>query len=307
MTKLSKILGLHGPLPFVDIDVSTDNRYFVDPCRIRLSKNLDPWRERALNAIDSFLDKVVESLLAHPDTMASKINRELLSQFKEPNETRLGMSTQGVRGHGGAQDAGERIAASLETDLQALLTLGIIHHLEQLPLFVGGVDKDITSDITTRLIFSALVDFTATMCEEFPALRTAGTGMRSFRIQTWSPESLEWTTIDAFLPSINKMALVLVPDQWVGPNLLMNHARYYDTSVLSYFQFLNTSKDSRGRINRPKKKYLRNRPECPRGRATNIRRTLQAHSDGKNLVAEFENFVQLQHEKKRKRRTVSPE
>lgn len=301
MAYLSKLLGLEGPIPFVDIDVSADNRLFVDPCRIRLSKDLSPWREQALRGIDSFLDNLLTPLSSSADDRSQTLDRDLLTRFTEPTETRLGMSKSGFHGHGGAKDIGNRIALSLETNLNALVKVGIIHHLEELPLFVEGVDKDITSDITTRLIFPALVNFTAEMCQQFPALRTVETGMRPFRIQTWDPDALRWRMLDLELPSTGGEALVLVPHQWVGSTLLMHHGRYYDISVLGYMQLLGSWVDGDGRIQKPTKKSLKKGSECPRGRATNIRLTLQAHQAGQNLVEEFRAIVDFKYEKDREK------
>lgn len=80
----------------------------------------------------------------------------MLQRFNEASETRLGMAEVGFRGHGAAEDIGERIWTALTTDLDALLEVGILKRLEHLPLFVEGVGKDLTSDVTTRIIFDSL-------------------------------------------------------------------------------------------------------------------------------------------------------
>ena len=52
-------------------------------------------------------------------------------------------------GHDRAHEVGTWIWDSLTTDVEALVRVGVLRHLEYLPLFVQGVDRDITSDITT--------------------------------------------------------------------------------------------------------------------------------------------------------------
>ena len=97
---------------------------------------------------------------------------DLLQHFEEPRETRLGYAAAGFSGHGGAAEVGTWIWEALTTELEALLRVGILTQIEDLPLFVEGLAEDITSDLTTRIIFEPLSKFTASMVAE-PCSRLA--------------------------------------------------------------------------------------------------------------------------------------
>ncbi|MBM4497005.1 hypothetical protein GS426_19965 [Rhodococcus hoagii] len=68
----------------------------------------------------------------------------LLQRFVEPWETRLGLAKSGFSGHGGAETSGSWIWQALNNDIYALIAVGKLKQIEDLPLFIEGIDKDIT-------------------------------------------------------------------------------------------------------------------------------------------------------------------
>jgi len=115
----------------------------------------------------TFFDEIVECVIS-PKRAETERGRRLLRHFHEPKETRLGMSQEGVNGHGGADDVGAAIWKALSTNAKALIKVGILECVEDIPIFVYGVDKDITSDLTTRIIFDPLAKFTNAMMKKYP-------------------------------------------------------------------------------------------------------------------------------------------
>jgi hypothetical protein len=286
MASITDHFGITGDVPFVDVDLTTDTKQYVDPHRIRLRGIPTKTSAEALKCLDTFLGAITHAVL-----IADPAGTSLLADFTEPRETRLGMAAQGSNGHGSSAEIGEQIWKALNTDLHALLDVGILKHLEDLPVFVHGIDKDITSDITTRIIYSPLVDFTTEMIQRYPVI---GAQMQSFDKRIWDPGSNTWMTRTVSLPVVDDKALLLVPRQWVGTALLLNAKRFYETEMLTYAQAEQTTVLANGKINRPNKDQLKKQPALPRGRDTHLKVTLRAHAAGDDLMGLFRFFAKQQ-------------
>ncbi len=69
---------------------------------------------------------------------------------------------------------GSWIWQALNNDIYALIRRRQAQADRGPPLFIEGIDKDITSDITTRIIFEALADFNAHMIDTYPQFKSGG-------------------------------------------------------------------------------------------------------------------------------------
>lgn len=290
MPTIKQYYRIVGPVPFVDVEIARDNRLYVDPHAIRLHRQPDPFARDALRCIDTFFHEVTDSIIT--GTSASRARgRQLLQQFAEPWETRLGMAKGGFHGHGGAEVIGTWIWDVLTGDAEAVVRVGVLRHVEDLPLFVEGVDRDITSDITTRIIFSALADFTESVMQSYPQFSTGGQGTGVFTKQVWDPSVGAWRTRDLTLPIANGKPLLLVPQQWARSTLLMSARRFYGTTILSYAQLEQAVVDSHGKLLKTPKETLRKRDDLREGRGTNLRLTMKAIKDEQDLLEAFKAFV----------------
>jgi hypothetical protein len=295
MAHITTHYEITDPVPFLDIDVAVDNRMFLDPHAIRLQRAPDPFVSEANHATETFFDEVTRcALSSSPDDQRHGL--DLLQHFEEPWETRLGLAKKGFEGHGGAEEIGSWIWEALTTDLEALLRIGILRQLEDLPLFVGGVDRDITSDVTTRIVFEALVEFTAQTITDFPQFRSAGHRVGVFERQVWDVSKLEWTSREVELPVVDGKPLLLVPRDWARPTLLMSAGRFYETSVLSYAQLEQAVMSSEGKLLKTPKDVLKTQSVLARGRGTNLRVTRRANEHNDDLIAYFRTFVDSRYE-----------
>lgn len=283
MTKVSKFYGIGGELPFVDVDVAQDLRLFLDPHRVRLYASVVPEGKHAVACMDSFMGFLIDQLACGGPRVVENLER-----FTEPKETRLGMSRRGHDGHGGAAEIGSRIWTALSTDLEMLVRVGILRHLEDLPLFVEGVDRDITSDIATRIVFGALLDFTQRMTIDHPQLQR---GAQDHVMQVWNVTAQEWENRTIRLPAPLGKPLVLVPATWVGNTLLMSSRRFFEVTVRGEVQRRETVILEDGTCVRPTKEQLAKRADLPRSRLTSITWVRRAAGDGINLLAQFREFV----------------
>lgn len=282
--------GITGPVPFIDVDVADDTRLYLDPHRIRLHSAPQPFADQALECIDTFMQEVVDSVIART-AESHRRGEGLLQHFVEPRETRLGMSRVGFDGHGGAKTVGTWIWDVLFREVTPLIRVGVLKHIGELPLFVKGVDRDITSDITTRLVLEPLARFTELMCATYPQFAASGHEVRTFRKQVWNPDDREWDEAEMALPVVDGAPLVLVPREWARRTLLMSAGRYYGTSVLTFAQLERAVRGHDGRLITTSKDRLMKQPDLVRGRGTNQRITLRAHEKGEDLLAHFKAYV----------------
>lgn len=289
-TSITDHYEINRPVPFADLDVDCDNRKVLDAHAIRLSAAPQPYAQDAVRCLDTFFDTISRGAMSS-SAAARNHAEDLLKHFEEPWETRLGMAETGFAGHGGAEDVGKWIWDAMCTDLDALLQVGILKHLEDLPLFVEGIGQDITSDITTRIVFGPLADFTADMLQQFPEFTAGSHKVRDFQRQVWDADNRTWIQKTVTLPLADGKPLLLVPSNWVRGTLLMNAGRFYETSVLSYVQDEQSVVTHDGKVIRTPKDRLKTQHGLRRGRDTIREVTQRAESAGDDLVDIFRRFV----------------
>lgn len=293
---ISKHYGISGSLPFVDVDIEADNLLFLDPHAIRLARGPQPFARDAIDCADTFLHEVTDCVIKGTPSHMRR-GESLLQHFVEPWETRFGMSETGFNGHGGADGIGSLIWDTMIGNVAALVRVGVLKQLEDLPLFVEGVDRDITSDVTTRIMFGPLGRFTESMLAKYPEFTAGAHTVRTFRRQVWNPVAREWDEADFTLPVVDGKPLLLVPVGWARANLLMSAVRFYETSVLSYAQLETAARTKNGKLIKTPKDTLKKRDDLARGRNTNLRVTMRAIQNEEDLLAAFKQFVASKYER----------
>lgn len=293
MRTVKQYYGITGDVPFLDVAVDIDNRMFVDPFKIRMGLGPPSFARAANSCTSSFFDEITGAVVS---STAAKRARglDLLQHFEEPRETRLGMSKTGFDGHGGADGVGQDIWDTLDGDAAVLVRVGVLHQIEDIPMFVPGIDKDITSDLTTRIIFGPLVDFTNDCVVKFPQL-AGGTGIQSFTRQVWDPVSLAWASRSVNLPTVDGRALVLVPKEWTTRHLLLNATRLYKTELLSHVQLERAVRTPKGKLLKTPKDRLEQDPLLHRGYDTIIRVVEEAHGKGTDIVENFKRWARQRY------------
>lgn len=288
MTTIRQYYQIMSEIEFVDVHVDADNLIFLDLHAIRLAAGPEPFRSEALVAADAFLSELTDSIVGGGAARTARA-RDLLCNFREPWQTRFGMSVVGYFGRGGAAGTGAAIWDALTTDAEALAIVGVLKRLEQLPLFVEGVGADICSDLTTRIIFAALAKFTTHMMTVHPELRV---GAVRTTTTVWDPIALRWVSRELTLPAPEGRPLLLVPVGWARRNPLMTASRFHGVSVLGYVQDSEAAySPTTGRLLKTSKLELRRRSDLRDVHGANIRKTLEALSQNENLVAAFEAYL----------------
>lgn len=143
-------------LDFVDVPLHTDISLFLDP--FALSQRVDRWSQECHATLLGFFQRVVDSIRSRRHEEA----RELLSHLREPNETRLGLSSGRPQGTGIGNFQADQIYEALRDS--AAVATGFLSSLEECELMIDGIGRDKISDLTTNVIRGHLVEYTAQQC-----------------------------------------------------------------------------------------------------------------------------------------------
>lgn len=201
--RISQAFGLsysQGELDFVDVRVDGDTAVFVDPAALRHIQG--EWAQEGIALIQDFFQTVIEAI--HEGRRTDAIS--LLSGLREPNETRLGLSSGRPRGRalgpGSAADVWEALDRSEAT------RTGLLQHLEDTALLVRGIGPDIVSDIATNLVRDPLIRYTAGMAEYYGIPLTQGVVSGPL----WDPATHAWSEGRLVaLPVASEERILLVP------------------------------------------------------------------------------------------------
>lgn len=284
MTRVAAHFGITGQLPFLNIDLHQDNQLFLDPSAIRNAVGTDPLAAHAHALLLDFFGEVMRCRTSTNPTDRAK-GLALLQRLHEPNETRLGMSQSGSAGHAFGDELGSRLWDALAQPVFTLNPIG--RRLEDLPLFVDRVGDDLVSDLTTRVIFEVLADFTVQMCSRYPSL---GATVSTADVDLWDTGTSTWVDRGVQLPYVAPHQLLLVPKGWVFWRMVMDPHAFYNRYGTGTVQEERTTLDSRGRTVKPSKKSLQE--EFPHVKELNNRQTTKYQSQhDRDLVAEYRDRV----------------
>jgi hypothetical protein len=217
-------LGLTQPeIDFVDIDLNGDLPLFIDP--YFLGQRTDAWSYSASRTIRNFFEHFILLIRSGKEDAAY----ELFSHLHEPNETRLGLSRKKPKGRGVGSGDSRRIYDSLRQS-KAVQT-GIVEHLEDCRLFIAGIDKDKTSDITTNIIRGHLLEYTQIQCRNHGIPLTQGPS--GFM---WSAARRQWENAFCDILVVDGEKLLLVPKAVVTYSLAYSAGRYHQHFILNFLQ-----------------------------------------------------------------------
>ena len=217
-------LGKTQPeLDFVDVSLDEDLPLFVDPFAI--SRRHEPWSRDAHACLVSFFQEVVDRIRAGNRDRALA----LLGYLREPNETRLGLSSGRPKGAGiGAHQAVLLYEALSQS--QAVQT-GFLTSLEECELMIEGIGRDKISDLTTNIIRRHLALYTKNQCELLGVpIRMAAVGPQ------YHPDQHQWINDYLEVPVVDGRPILLVPKVIARCEPAYDHRDYYRHFALEYLQ-----------------------------------------------------------------------
>lgn len=227
-SSFSQVFGINKSqheLDFIDIPLDHgDIPLFIDPYSIAVKK--DEWSINAHNDIIHFFQVVVDAIRRGDQVAAMNALKDL----KEPNYTRLGLST-------GDQPRGRGVTGETAIDLYHALAnstavrTGFLHELEDCELLIPGIGRDKISDITTNVIKRYLVIYTQQQCALFN-IPTHEVASGFF----WDEAQGCWIDEYANLPVSGNLPIILVPKRIAKRKLLLESSEYYNHFVLNFLQ-----------------------------------------------------------------------
>lgn len=285
MISVTQAFGLPNHVPFLDVFVDTDTPFVLDPSAVRNSRH--PLAVDAQDCLRSFFMEVLRCRDSAAQTDHFR-GLHLLEGLNEPNETRLGMTRAGSKGKAFGPEMGRRLWAELQTPVCRTAALT---NLEELPLFVPRVGADLTSDLTTRVIFGVLIGYTQRMMRDYPSL-AADAVSRTVRL--WDPLKLEWREEDVCLPFACGKQLLLIPVEWTSGDIRMAPIPFYNNKATQTLQNEQTVTQD-GKVLKPSKRLLKKQnPAVKKLNSSQTVRYLRDHE--RNLVQEFREEVDRRFE-----------
>lgn len=225
--KVSEALKLEKSqfeLDFVDVDIDGDLPLFIDP--IYISKANTPMINKMYSTLNNFFDYLMELINIGNITEA----RNIFLNLNEVNDIHLGLSKEKARGNG----IGEIYQKDIFNNI--LLTAqkheGLLNQIQDIKIFVQGIDRDRISDMVANIIRKELIEYTKQQCDINNISLTPGVQTGFF----WNADKKAWdNTLDDML-IIDGKRIILVP------RLIVSYAKEYTASkfvqhfALNYLQ-----------------------------------------------------------------------
>jgi hypothetical protein len=224
VTDLYDLDRTQAEVDFVDVDVSTDNRVFIDPRAIRLQTGY--LHLRCVACLVSFFTEVLEAIRSGRQNDV----RRLMQHLGEPNETHLGFSKGRSRGRGLRGRNTDKIADAISSSKAA--ETGMLRDLEDTAFLVPGIGRDLLSDMTTQIIRGPLIEYTQQCCLQYEIWTEEQYGG-----VVWNPDSLEWEEArNVQLPRTEDGALLLVPKSIVRHEPILDSEKYFNGYLAPYLE-----------------------------------------------------------------------
>lgn len=199
----------HSLYDFIDVDLDTDNRLFIDPALISLGT--DAWSIEARECIDSFFDALFVGF--KEDNIGN-----LLSHAHEQNATKLGYGQNGLNGKGKTPEGLDECLKNLKQLVQQIPT---ISQCEDVPVLIEGFAEDCMSDLLTNILHEQLNTFTASQMHKYGILPNC---TKTFF--TWSKTESKWVEVCKPCWAYKDREFLLVPKWIVRKNYLFKAHQY---------------------------------------------------------------------------------
>lgn len=186
-------------LNFVNINLESDNKLFVDPRLI----DINPLFKNYSNSISLFWC----SLLETRKSKSFKKSEYLLKGLKEPKETMLGYGN-GRNGKSIAEILRNKLIYSINSNENFFN--GLTKSLSDLEFFIKDISSDRLSDMTTKIVYEDLILFTQEQCVRYNITMF-------YSLQEYFDfNNFKWINKRVLLPHYQGKPIVLIPKQIVN-------------------------------------------------------------------------------------------
>ncbi len=203
-----------------NIQMIGDTKLFIDPFVINTTDTL--FAENARLYIHSFFRKLLTKLKNGEDIT------DEMSGMGENDYTHLGYSDKN-KGRGLGKTLAEKLKESLSTS--KAISTGLVGDIEDMAVFIFGINNDITSDMITNIILEVLVDYTMRVCS------ANSVPMKEDNvINYWNIDEEKWKKKEFHLPVFNGKPVILVPEFVLKTELSFRHRDFVKIGILGYYQ-----------------------------------------------------------------------
>lgn len=229
--RISQRLGLGKSkleLDFFDYEIGKDNYAFLDPYYI--AKKEDSFLSECNTYIETFFNRFLYLLKEDEDAAF-----DLFSHLGEVNEICLGMSENVPAGRGVGAINTKAIFMSIKSS--EAFQDGTAQNLEDIRLFIPGIDKDKVSDMVANIIKMPLIRYTQEQCFLL--------GIPMTNVETgycWDRE--KWVRGHNQTLVIDDKRYLLYPKNLVSNSKLYSSNEYFRMYVLSFLQEKNLKEDT---------------------------------------------------------------
>ena len=209
---------------YINIELETDNKMFVDPYLIYLGK--DERSTICSNRIVNYFSQLLKHAIDGNDTLGHKIVKYL----HENNEVRLGYSKSKPCGTGFGQNKGIIMYETIKNS--NAVKSGLVKDIFDASILIENVGFDRISDLTINIIFEELITFTNEICTKYNIPTTEIVLNKPI----WSDKMNRWISqCKVKLPTHNNEPIVLVPKNFANRTLAYSYKRFYDNQMMIYY------------------------------------------------------------------------
>lgn len=211
-------------ISFVNIELSKDNLYFLDPYRIYQGE--DELSKECKKIIEEYMKQLLEVTKARCKKKADELTKYLI----ERNETRLGYSHHHIKGKSMGKGGGKDFVQLLVENKQTMD--GLIEDIFDCAIMIDNVGEDKVSDLLTSLLSIPLIRYTQEECNmwKIPMKNVI------LKKKNWDAEKKIWVTLETSLPIYNKMPIILVPKKFVSRNYVFSYKTFYRDVIIPEYK-----------------------------------------------------------------------
>ena len=175
-------------LDFVNINLAKDNKIFIDPVKIK--NGTSEIHKTCYKKIDSF----IQILLELSRKREYKKLLEIIDNFHERNETRLGYSLESTYGKSSGENGGRDLVKLLAKN--EMVSNGEVEDIFDCLIMVPNIGEDKVSDLITTIIFLDLIKYTQEQCNLWKI------EMKNVSISKlcWNADNETWIKVKKQLP-----------------------------------------------------------------------------------------------------------
>lgn len=223
--KLYQKFNLNNNVDFLDVELITDNKLWIDPMMIYMDKS-----EMGINCcrmIQEYFKSLLDFAIKNDDFNGKKYT----NNFREINETRLGYSANEPNGLSGGKNLGYQIYEIIKKS-NAVKT-NLISDIFDASVMIEGLGIDKLSDFITNIILEQLIAYTQKECKKYniPMQNV------SLKYKMWSSSDNIWKNINSLqLPfdEESNLAIIFIPKKYVEKKLVFSHVSFYNKGMIPY-------------------------------------------------------------------------